>query len=132
MKQAQKRLGSFGEGGIKERVKNVLNFKKPPRVIIIAAVAFVVILSVGLAVNRINSDNQNSRENEDGISYPAGPYGEFYKHRTGFTSDTEGWFAGSTDVAAGWQETYVGSPEKTPYISHANVVAANPRKEHRF
>ena len=44
---------AFGEGGIKERVKNVLNFKKPSRVIIVAAVALVAVLSVGFAVNRI-------------------------------------------------------------------------------
>ncbi len=44
---------AFGEGGIKERVKNVLNFKKPSRVIIVAAVALAAVLSVGFAVNRI-------------------------------------------------------------------------------
>ncbi len=44
---------AFGEGGIKERIKNVLNFKKTSRVIIVAAVAFVAVLSVGFAVNRI-------------------------------------------------------------------------------
>ena len=43
---------AFGEGGMKERIKNVLNFKKPSRTIIIAAVALVAILSVGFAMNR--------------------------------------------------------------------------------
>jgi len=43
---------AFGEGGIKERVKNVLKFKKTSRVIVIAAVALVVVLSVCFAVNR--------------------------------------------------------------------------------
>jgi beta-lactamase regulating signal transducer with metallopeptidase domain len=43
---------AFGEGGLKERVKNVLNFKKRSRIIIIAAVALVAVLSVGFAVNR--------------------------------------------------------------------------------
>jgi murein DD-endopeptidase MepM/ murein hydrolase activator NlpD len=44
---------AFGEGGIKQRIKNVLNFKKPSRVIIIAAVVLVAILSIGLAVSKI-------------------------------------------------------------------------------
>ncbi|GHV17160.1 hypothetical protein FACS189425_02830 [Clostridia bacterium] len=43
---------AFGEGGVKERVKNVLNFKKRSRVIIVAAIALVAIISVGFAVNR--------------------------------------------------------------------------------
>ena len=43
---------AFGEGGIKERVKNVLKFKKPSQVIIIVALALAVVLSVGFAVNR--------------------------------------------------------------------------------
>jgi len=43
---------AFGEGGIKERIKNVLNFKKASRVITVAAVALVAVLSVGFLVNR--------------------------------------------------------------------------------
>lgn len=38
-------------GGMKESVKNVLHFKRHLRVIIIAAVIFVAMLSVGFAVN---------------------------------------------------------------------------------
>lgn len=43
---------AFGEGGVKERIKNVLNFKKPSRIIIVAAVALAAVLSVGFAVDR--------------------------------------------------------------------------------
>ncbi len=43
---------AFGEGGMKERIKNVLNFKKPSRVIITLAIALVAMLSVGFALNR--------------------------------------------------------------------------------
>lgn len=46
---------AFGEGGIKERIKNVLNFKKPSRAIIVTAVTLVAVLSVGFAVNKINA-----------------------------------------------------------------------------
>ena len=45
---------AFGEGGMKERIKNVLNFKKPAAWVIIAAVVLVAVLSVGFAVNRVN------------------------------------------------------------------------------
>lgn len=43
---------AFGEGSMKERIKNVLNFRKPSRVIIVAAVALAAVLSIGFAVNR--------------------------------------------------------------------------------
>jgi hypothetical protein len=50
---------AFGEGGMKERVKNVLNFKKRPQVIVVAAIALVAVLSVGFAVNRANVDSNS-------------------------------------------------------------------------
>lgn len=43
---------AFGEGGMKERIKNVLNFKKPSRVIITLAILLVTVMSAGFAVNR--------------------------------------------------------------------------------
>jgi hypothetical protein len=43
---------AFGEGGMKKRAKNVMNFKKHSRLIAIAAAALVLALSVGLAVNQ--------------------------------------------------------------------------------
>ena len=43
---------AFGEHDVKGRIKNVLNFKKRSRIIIIAAVALVAVLTIGLAVNR--------------------------------------------------------------------------------
>ncbi|MDR1158531.1 MAG: DUF4825 domain-containing protein, partial [Oscillospiraceae bacterium] len=42
---------AFGESDIKERIKNVLNFKKSSRIIMAAAVALVAVLTVGFAVN---------------------------------------------------------------------------------
>jgi len=48
---------AFGEGGIKERVKRVLTFKKPSRIIVILSIALVVVMSTGFAVNRITSEN---------------------------------------------------------------------------
>ena len=48
---------AFGEHGVKGRVKNVLSFKKTPRIIFVAALAFVILLSVGFAVNRLSTPN---------------------------------------------------------------------------
>ncbi|MDR3287948.1 MAG: M56 family metallopeptidase [Peptococcaceae bacterium] len=46
---------AFGEGSVKERVKNVMNFKKRSRAVIVAAVALVAVLSLGFAVNKADS-----------------------------------------------------------------------------
>ena len=46
---------AFGESDVKERVKNVLNFKKPSQVIIILGIALVAVLSVGFAANRVSA-----------------------------------------------------------------------------
>ena len=55
---AKKRLPiplAFGEQGVKDRVKNVLNFKKPSRMIIVTAVALIAVLSLGFAMNRVQN-----------------------------------------------------------------------------
>lgn len=43
---------AFGEGDTKGRVKNILRFKKPARVTVLAAVLLVAVCTLGLAVNR--------------------------------------------------------------------------------
>lgn len=45
---------AFGEGGMKERIKNVLNFSKPSRVVVVVALVIATILSVGFAMDRPN------------------------------------------------------------------------------
>jgi hypothetical protein len=47
---------AFGEGGAKERIKNVLNFKKRSRILIIAAIALAAVLTVGFASDRALSE----------------------------------------------------------------------------
>ena len=47
---------AFGEGGIKERVKRVLNFRKPSRTVIISAVMLAAVFSIGFALNKITDD----------------------------------------------------------------------------
>ncbi|SHN56563.1 M56 family metallopeptidase [Desulfitobacterium chlororespirans] len=46
---------AFGEGNVKARIKNVLNYKKPANWVIMVATVFVVALSIGLAANKANS-----------------------------------------------------------------------------
>jgi len=47
---------AFGEQSVKERVKNVLNFKTPSKLFISAAVVLALVLSVGFAVNRASNE----------------------------------------------------------------------------
>lgn len=51
---------AFGEGNIKGRIKNVLNFKKPAAWVIAVSVVLVVALSVGFATNRASNNANNS------------------------------------------------------------------------
>lgn len=44
---------AFGEGNIKGRIKNVLNFRKPAAWVIVVVVVLAAALSVGLAANRV-------------------------------------------------------------------------------
>ncbi|MDR0292560.1 MAG: DUF5301 domain-containing protein [Oscillospiraceae bacterium] len=68
---------AFGEQGVKERVKNVLKFKKSSRVIIVVAVALVAVLSVGFAVNRANGV-EIELPNADDVSFVSmNQYNEF-------------------------------------------------------
>jgi len=58
----------IAQGGMKERIKNVLNFKKHSRVIIVTAVALVAVLSVGFAVNRVG-DTQSLLQEITGATH---------------------------------------------------------------
>ena len=54
---------AFGEGGVKNRIKNVLNFKKPTRVIIIVAIMIAIAAAVGFMTNKTRiatPPNENS------------------------------------------------------------------------
>jgi len=78
---------AFGEGGMKERVKNVLNFKKHSRVIIIAAVILVAVLSVGFAVNR-TGDAQSQLQKITGATHEQAERVEFYLAECGISYQT--------------------------------------------
>ena len=48
---------AFGESSVKERIKNILKFKKSSRKIVTISVLLVVVLSLGFAVNRSTDGN---------------------------------------------------------------------------
>ena len=82
---------AFGEGSVKQRIRNVLNFKKPSRIIIIAAAALVIVLSVGLAVNRSNNDipDITATETIDGAQIKAIRFGySWFNGIKGVTADS--------------------------------------------
>ena len=60
---------AFGEGSMKERIKNVLKFKKPSRLILIASIGLAAVITVGLTVNRITDVDTLDVEDEDNRIY---------------------------------------------------------------
>jgi hypothetical protein len=56
---------AFGESGLKERIKNVMDFIKRSNAVVFISVALVTALTAGFAVNRISAD------------YPAHVVGEY-------------------------------------------------------
>lgn len=53
---------AFGEVGVKQRIKAVLNYKRPAFWIIIVAVAACIIVAVGFMTNPINNNSDSEKE----------------------------------------------------------------------
>lgn len=70
---------AFSEGGIKERIKNVLNFKKPTRMIVFVSTAAVIILSIGFVVNQTMERSGTEAGAETAAGNPAGMPGEGFR-----------------------------------------------------
>ncbi|NLO48225.1 MAG: DUF4825 domain-containing protein [Clostridiales bacterium] len=81
---------AFGEGSVKERIKNVLNFKKPSRVIIAAAVALAAVLSVGFAVNKAAQIHDPQSFNFGTFALENANEDQKAMHMTSFTLDGSG------------------------------------------
>jgi len=47
---------AFGEGNVKVRIKNILNFKKPTAWVMIVSIIFVIVLIIGFTSNRPSAD----------------------------------------------------------------------------
>ena len=69
---------AFSEGGLKVRIKNVLKFQKQSRLIAAAAVAFAIILGVGLAMNPTAAEEYNRYE-PYAANGEAGGFDEYYE-----------------------------------------------------
>ena len=50
---------AFGDDGVKKRIKNILSFKKPSRIVVILAVVFMMLLSLGLIFSRAGAGDIN-------------------------------------------------------------------------
>ncbi len=55
---------TFGEGNIKDRIKNVMNFKKPAAWVIIVSVVLVAALSIAFAANGIADTSTGANQTE--------------------------------------------------------------------
>ncbi len=85
---------AFGEGGMKERVKHVLSFKKPSRVVLVVSVALVILLAYGLALSRKAADLPELTELT--ITTPRGSYSPLMSSMFGFQIVVDE-FDGSTE-----------------------------------
>jgi len=65
---------AFSEGGLKARIKNVLNFRKTPRVIVAVAVALTIALGVGLSMNRASSAYAQTAPYDFRLAYELSEY----------------------------------------------------------
>jgi len=94
-------LIAFGGKGVKRRVKNILHLRKYPFPIVIAAVVFATVLSLGLSVNRLggvtaekqlateaNIYTQSQHRSQPG-QYVELSTGEAYTYNFGRISDSE-------------------------------------------
>ena len=67
---------AFGEGNVKGRVKNVLNYRKPTFWIMILAVLAVVVVSIGLLANPKDQDPFNKSEKLTAYEFSNLRYGQ--------------------------------------------------------
>lgn len=69
---------AFGEGNIKGRIRNVMNFKKPAAWGVAVSAVLVVTLSVGFAANRV--DDSDKRDDDFSVPSAAGGSGNGDEH----------------------------------------------------
>lgn len=74
---------AFGEGGIKERVNHVLNFKKPSKQMLALSIALVLLVSVGCSLNKVDTSLQAvtglPKEVVDYVNFELTEYGFTYE-----------------------------------------------------
>src|SRR5690606_23560949 len=60
---------AFGEGNIKGRIKNILNFKKPAAWVMVVSIILIAALVIGFTSNRPSADSSSDWEVYDFPSY---------------------------------------------------------------
>ncbi|MGE4485730.1 MAG: M56 family metallopeptidase [Oscillospiraceae bacterium] len=83
---------AFGEGNVKGRIKNVLNFKKPVAWVIVVSVVLVAVLGVGLAMNPLNAASESNWET---YHFPSYEY-----DRVTFSTDAAMYDSSFTEITA--------------------------------
>lgn len=86
---------AFGEGGMKERINNMLNFRKPSKFIIISTVILVAALALGLSLSRDKGNLIAAGETEPPlpkltITTPRDSYSPFMSSIFGFELVVQG------------------------------------------
>lgn len=61
---------SFGEGNVKGRIKNVLNYKKPKFLVIVLSIIIATVVGIGLLANPESSNSGYMVQNGDDSSVP--------------------------------------------------------------
>ena len=72
----------FDEGDVKTRIKNMLSFKKPSRIIIIVAVVLAALVVIGFMTNRTSTINLPENDNEIALTAA-----DIEQIKTGMTMD---------------------------------------------
>ena len=85
---------AFGEDGVEKRIKNVLKYRKAPRVAVALAVALVTVLSLGLMANRASSSSSGGGDGSIDDS------GEATRAMAGDSGEAARAIAGDLDEAA--------------------------------
>ncbi|WP_373000690.1 M56 family metallopeptidase [Lutispora sp.] len=78
---------AFGEGNVKGRIKNVLNYKKPKFWIVTFSVIIVVVICLGLISNPASKGNSGFVPEDSTKSMKFGPAEELWNSRTKYIGD---------------------------------------------
>lgn len=115
---------AFGEGNIKRRIKNILNFKKPAAWTIVASALLVVALSIGFATNRNNRNSTKPWSPQPEIE-DADEYSKAFEaaQQSVKTEDVMVYDSGSNEkIAQAWMNEWFAMYKKLPENNMAHIT----------
>lgn len=117
---------AFGEGGnmLKERIGRVLRFKKRSRIVIIAAAALAVALSLGFAVNRTDNYNKKADINIPEVTVTAEPGATVTAKSLNTSYTTNGGVGVVITTDAAWQTGYSDGNTLTVNLAADLIIKA--------